>query len=312
MDRIKGRITPFQEVLLDEFPEDEKYWEFQTELQELFDTLAGDELVLTVVERLHRFTFAEMTGSSDTDFEGLDWDTIGMITERVREILMERIAGFITDAHRESIIRYHARGFSTAAAVSGLIREDSTMNRLAQKDAIGEKELRDLLISRFAYLKPGTARWPEKKYGDLWRESREAYKQELHGIPLIAPVERVMLLVKHAARINDTLENEKHTAKDLQILTDSLTKTIESLQKLSTVENQEAVDLSVPQFMAILERLTLALDAPNQLARSGDTHTLIEGLERLTFVLKSSGHSAIGGETENVLADTHTKDDDSE
>ena len=59
------------------------------------------------------------------------------------------------------------------------------------------------------------------------------------------------------------------------MLTNSLTKTLESLQKLSAVEQQAPANLSAPQLVAVLERLTLALDAPEQLALSGDTDTLV-------------------------------------
>ena len=68
----------------------------------------------------------------------------------------------------------------------------------------------------------------------------------------------------------------------------------------------------MPQFMAVLERLTLALDAPEQLKLTGETESLIEGLERLTLTLKSSDHTAIAGETESVPTYLDTEDDDSE
>ena len=304
MDRIKTRKTAFQEALFEEdFPEEEAYWEFQAELQELFDTLTGDELVLSVIERVHHFSCEEMEWSIDMDFTGTLLEDIEVAQDRIREVLMERIAGFITDEHRSLIVCYHARGFSTADAVSTLIWEDSTMHRLAEKDAIGEKELHDLLLTRFAYLKPGTARWPEKKYGDVWREARAAYQQEMRGIPLTSPVEQIALLAKHAERISSALDAKRHPVQEMQSLTHTLVKTLESLQKLSVVERQ-AVDLSVSEFMAFLERLTLALETPGQrIALSGDTDALIEGLERLTLALKSSNHKAIAGEVEGVPTD---------
>lgn len=313
MNTIKTRKTAFQEALFDEdFPEEEAYWEFQAELQELFDALTGDELLSSVMEGVHRFVCEELEWSIDMDFDGTDMEIIRYAGRRIREILMERIAGFITDEHRASIIRHHARGFSTADAVSALIQEDRTMHRLAQKDAIGEKELRELLLPRLAYLKPGTARWPEKKYGGLWREFRKAYIQELNGIPLTSPVEQMALLAKHVERLNSALDAKRYPVKDFQALTDSLVKTLERLEKLLAVERQMA-DLSVPEFMAVLERLTLALETPGQrIALSGDTDALIEGLERLTLVLKSSNRKEIVGEVEDVPADAGTGDGDSE
>lgn len=311
MDSIKTRKTPFQEVLFEEdFPEKEAYWEFQAELQELFDTLTGDELLSSVMERVHRFACEEMEWSIDMDFGETDLDEIEIAGDRVREVLMERIAGFITDEHRKTIIRYHARGVSTADAVSVLVQEDRTMHRLAQKDAIGEKELRDLLISRLAYLKQGTARWPEKKYGDLWREAHEAYIQELRRFPLTSPVEQIALLAKHAGRISSALDEKRYSVAEMQSLTQTLLKTLESLHKLSGIEKQGAVDSSVPQFMTVLERLTVALETPGQSnAFSGDTDALIGGLERLTLALKSSDQQAIA---ESVPADVDTDGGNSE
>ncbi|MYA70802.1 hypothetical protein F4Y19_12070 [Candidatus Poribacteria bacterium] len=177
------------------------------------------------------------------------------------------------------------------------------MNRLAHDDALGLKLLRDTLIHRLSYLKPGTARWPEKKYGSVWREARDAYKQMIDDMPLTSPIEQAAMLVKHANRINYALENDGYTVKDLQMLTNSLTKTIESLRKVSVVEEQAPANLSAPQLVAVLERLTLALDAPEQLALSGDTDTLVSVLEQLTLALKTSGQKALGEGPEASVQD---------
>ena len=63
----------------------------------------------------------------------------------------------------------------------------------------------------------------------------------------------------------------------------------ESLRKVSVVEDQAPANLSAPQLVAVLERLTLALDTPEQLALSGDTDALVTVLEQLTLALKASG-----------------------
>ncbi|MYG07305.1 hypothetical protein F4167_11950 [Candidatus Poribacteria bacterium] len=55
--------------------------------------------------------------------------------------------------------------------------------------------------------------------------------------------------------------------------------------------------------LAGLERLTLALDAPEQLALSGDTDTLVTVLEQLTLALKTSGQKALGEGTETSVQD---------
>ena len=54
----------------------------------------------------------------------------------------------------------------------------------------------------------------------------------------------------------------------------------------------------------LLERLTLALDAPEQLALSGDTDALVAVLEQLALALKPSEESkALGGDTEGSVQD---------
>lgn len=60
------------------------------------------------------------------------------------------------------------------------------------------------------------------------------------------------------------------------------------------VEEEAPANLSAPQLVAVLERLTLALDAPEQLALSGDTDALVSVLEQLTLALKTSDQKALG------------------
>ena len=201
---------------------------------------------------------------------------------------------FITDAHRELVVRSHARGLSTADAVRTLILEDRTMNRLAQDDAVGAADVRTILIHRLSYLKPGTARWPESKYGNVWREAREEYRQQVSDIPFTSKAEQVALLAKNAERINQALDDEDHSVKDFQLLTNSLTKTVESLRKLSAVEEPRPANLSPPQLVAVLERLTVALKAPGQLELAGDPQELVGVLEGLTLALKAPQGESTG------------------
>jgi hypothetical protein len=212
------------------------------------------------------------------------------------------ISSFISDAHREFIVRCHARGISTSAAVWELMKEDETINRLAQEDAIGINRLREMLIHRLAYLKPGSARWPEQKYGSVWREEREQHRQVISDIPFTSPVEQVALLAKHAERINSELDNQTHSVQDLQLLTNSLTKTMESLRKLSAVEEPMPVNLSGPQLVAVLERLTLALKAPEQISIGGEAAELVGVLEQLTLALKAPEPMADGNEVKALPA----------
>ena len=178
------------------------------------------------------------------------------------------------------------------------MEENATMGRFAQDDALGEKKLRETLTHRMSYLKPGTARWPEKKYGTVWREEREKYKHAIVNLPFTSAVEQIALLAKHAEHINSVLGENGHTVKDMEMLTNSLTKTLGTLQKLTAAQQPTSDEnLSGAQLVAVLERLTVALDTPDQLALSGDTDTLVSVLEQLTLALKTSGQKVLGEES---------------
>ena len=112
-------------------------------------------------------------------------------------------------------------------------------------------------------------------------------------------MEQVATLAKHVDRLNYKLDNESNNVKDLQVLTNSLTETLESLKKVSVVEEQAPANLSAPQLVAVLERLTLALDTPEQLAIGSDTDALVSVLEQLAVALKASSKpKALGDGTE--------------
>ena len=89
--------------------------------------------------------------------------------DKIRNIIRAELglylSSFFSDSHREFFVRAHAQGITTSDAATELMMSDDTMNRLAQEDAMGGQGLRNSLIPRVAYLKPGSARWPEKKYG---------------------------------------------------------------------------------------------------------------------------------------------------
>ena len=152
--------------------------ELDSDLRALFDTLEGDELLAAVIARVQRYAVEASGKTVDRDFSQLDPYDADEIKEHIREKLIRPIATFISDEHREFVVRRHARGLSTSDAVSALIVADKTMNRLAQDDAVGMDTVKKLLTHRLAYLKPGSARWPEQKYGSVWREEREQHRQE--------------------------------------------------------------------------------------------------------------------------------------
>lgn len=282
----------------------ERTLEVRSDLKDLFATLEGDELLEVVIERIQRYAIETLGESERENFRRYKSPhMLGTIRETFSEELTEWISNFISDAHREFIVRCHARGLATSEAVSTLIQEDKTLSRLAQTDVMGTPNLRRALVTRLAYLKPGTARWPERKYGAIWREAREQHKQDIRDIPLTSLMEQVALLAKHADYINEILYDSNHSVKDVQVLTDSLVKTVEALQKLSATEQQVPPNLSGTQLITVLEKLTLTLDTPEQLARVGNTEALVAVLERLTIALKSADQKAIADQTENLLPD---------
>lgn len=301
---MENANTPRKTSLLDDFV-GERTLEVRSDLKDLFATSHGDELLEAVIERLQRYAIEGFDDAESANFRRYKLPhMLGTVRETISEELTGWISKFISDAHREFIVRCHARGLSTSEAVWTLVQEDKTMNRLAQPDVMGTSNLQRALVTRLAYLKPGTARWPQRKYGTLWREAREQHKQDIRDIPLTSPMEQVALLAKHADYINEMLDNSNHSVKDVQVLTDALVKTVEALQKLSAIEQQGPPNLSGTQLIAVLERLTLALDTPEQFAITGDTKALVAVLERLTIALKSTDHKAIVGKTEDVPIDT--------
>ena len=280
--------------------------ELDSDLEGLFNTLSGYELAEAVIERVHRYAKDTIPEDEDMDddFGWLEAYGTDELREVIRDELRQYFSGFISDGHREFIVRCHARGLSTADAVWELMTVDETMRRLAQQDAMGGSALREMLVHRLSYLKPGSARWPEKKYGSVWREERERYKQAICDIPFTSQVEQVALLAKLAERISHELDRKVHSVKDLQMLTHSLAKTVESLRKLSVVNEQQIpVNLSAPQLVGVLERLTLALRAPGQTAIGGETAALVGVLERLTLALKVPEQQANGTESKALPAE---------
>ena len=280
--------------------------ELDSDLEGLFNTLSGYELAEAVIERVHRYAKDTIPEDEDMDddFGWLEAYGTDELREVIRDELRQYISSFISDGHREFIVRCHARGLSTADAVWELMTVDETMRRLVQQDAMGGSALREMLVHRLSYLKPGSARWPEKKYGSVWREEREEYRQAVRDIPFTSQVEQVALLAKLAERINHELDRKVHSVKDLQMLTHSLAQTVESLRKLSVVDEQQIpVNLSAPKLVGVLERLTLALRAPGQTAIGGETAALVGVLERLTLALKVPEQQANGTESKALPAE---------
>ena len=159
----KGK-TSFQKRVLGELA-DKGDARLKADLDGLFDTLSEAELVEAVIERVQRYAIEKSGKKVDDDFGKIYDYEAEEIQERICNVLRAHVSSFISDEHRAFIVRCHALNFSTADAVRELIREDETLSRLAQDDAVQKKELRQILIHRLSYLKPDSPRWSEKKYG---------------------------------------------------------------------------------------------------------------------------------------------------
>ena len=129
----------------------------------------------------------------------------------------------------------------------------------------------------------------------MWREAREEYRQQVSDIPFTSQVEQAALLAKNAERINRALDDGRSIPlKNVQMLTNSLTKTLESLRKLSVVDEPMSRSLSGPQLVAVLERLTFALRTPAQNQLGGEAKELVGVLEGLALALKSPKREGTG------------------
>ena len=271
---MKKPKTSLRSALLG-YPAKEGQSELESDIRKLYKTLSGYDLADAIISRVQRFAVESLGKNLDGDFgEMSDKDTFDF-RAIIRNELEGYISSFILDEHREFVVRAHARGSSTSVAVMELMATETTINRLAQKDAMGFKWLREDLILRMAYLKPGTARWPEKKYGAVWREAREEYKQAISDIPLTSTVEHIALLSKQVERINRKLDNPHHDLEGFQFLTNMLTETLKSLRELTAVEEPVPTSLSAPQLVAFLQRVTLALGAPGKIAIGDETEELV-------------------------------------
>ena len=100
----------------------------------------------------------------------------------------------ITDTHREFIVICHARRLDTEAALIEMVNYFEAFKFLREYIWLDEKEVNGVSVEiptlgknlaplfrvwkrAFSYLRPTHSRWPQQKYGELWREARAAYAQ---------------------------------------------------------------------------------------------------------------------------------------
>ena len=190
------------------------------------------------VTAIQEYTITKILSIFDIEtIDESDEETIEIIKNLVREILSKYITKFIEDEIRKRAVQFHAQGCTTTEVANNLIEEHPAMQRLAKDDAIGIQKLRRLLVQRLAYLKPGHPRWPEEKYGSLWREKRSRTIQETNDIPLTKTAEQVSVLVDNVKQMQIALEKEDISARDIYLITNSITKTIQTLNKITKSKN---------------------------------------------------------------------------
>ena len=100
----------------------------------------------------------------------------------------------ITDTHREFIVICHARRLDTAEGLIEMVNYFDEFSFLRQHIELHEKEIDGVSVEvgepgeyflpifkiwkrAFSYLRPTHSRWPNQKYGELWRETKAAYAQ---------------------------------------------------------------------------------------------------------------------------------------
>lgn len=100
----------------------------------------------------------------------------------------------ITDTHRKFIVICHARRLDTEAALIEMVDNFPEFLFLSQHVKLSEELVKGVRVeipkpkenlfplftvwkSAFSYLRPTHSRWPNQKYGELWRDTRAAYAQ---------------------------------------------------------------------------------------------------------------------------------------
>ncbi len=267
--------------------------ELHKEIKRKFNYTTPGVVVNDVIELIQKYAI-KITGSDilKQSENGIDEDTMQNLKGIVRCELKRCISNFITDHHRETMVRYHAYGLTTSKAVTTLMNEDPILNRLAQDDAMGMQPLRTTLIPLFSYLKKGDSRFPQEKYGVFWEEER-AWKigvcteQQFSNIP-----EQVDLLVNHLQRIQTVLEDSETSSKQIPALTNSLTKTLDTINRLTVAHNK---NLTKPTILSVLGRITKAISSDEELSENQNDPEIVEAVENLLLAIKPPEQKAITG-----------------
>ncbi len=199
-----------------------------------------DLVVNEFVAAVQEYVISNILSIMDIEtIEESDEGTIEIIQSIVSQILIKYLTSFFVENIRRSVVEYHAQGCTTTEAINTMIEENPAMRRLALEDAIGIKKIRRALVQRLAHLKPGHPRWPEQKYGEIWRDARRRKIELTTNLPLTNTAEQISVLVDNVKQMQSALEKEDITARDIYLITNSITKTIQTLNKITMSENSK-------------------------------------------------------------------------
>ncbi|MCG9126615.1 hypothetical protein JT359_03335 [Candidatus Poribacteria bacterium] len=207
------------------------------EIEKMFQIQYPYRIVDKFVSAVQEYVISSILSLLKIDtIDESDEETIQLIQNLICDILTKNIAKFICNEIRKRVVQYHAMGCTTTEIVNILIEDHPAMRRLAKEDALGIQKLRRLLVQRLAYLKPGHPRWPEEKFGELWRRIRDEKNKDSKDIPLSTTGEQVNILVENVRKMQTALEKEDITPREIYLISNSITKTIQTLNKIKLSE----------------------------------------------------------------------------
>ena len=231
-ERTNEHTTAIKAILFEDKVQDLK--ELPSNITTLFEVQFPYINIDKFVTAVQEYAITNILSIFDIEtIDESDEETIEIIQSLVRDILTKYITKFIEDQMRKRVVQYHAQGCTTTEVVNNFIDDHPSMRRLAKDDALGIQKLRRLLVQRLAYLKPGHPSWPEEKYGSLWREARNTKIEETTNLTLTNSAEQVSVLVDNVKQMQSALENEDISPRDIQLITNSITRTIQALNKIT-------------------------------------------------------------------------------
>ena len=173
----------------------------------------------------------------------------------------------LTYRFREQVVRLGARGLSTTEIVKDILGNDvwesiTPFYLFKYNNVCGYDNIKKFLVNRLGYLKRSQARFPVKKYGEVWKEERASYLEGLAEIPLANPLEQVHALSDHYQKLR-VLFDDTSDSKDKERYHKCMMRTLAAIHLMSR-------DPSVQSSKALIqEKRQQALPAP-------DTENILE------------------------------------